>query len=114
MSSSPADRVIQHDLPPAAAGAYAEFLRYIVRLNWGGSEWQESSQDGTLLIDRPEALALGELLNKLGGIDLMRRVTQAALFEDGSGYLEPLPRCMRDAAISEINVAWNGIGEWQS
>ncbi|MBE9172730.1 hypothetical protein IQ216_06400 [Cyanobium sp. LEGE 06143] len=77
---------------------------------WRGYDhWANSEGDG-LLIDVhgqpfPEVRRLGEIANAIGGVEAMQEIAYGLL----SG------RTPFDCAcLSEINVAWNGIGAWQA
>lgn len=92
-------------LPLAAIAAE---LRSIAQENWQGTEnWMESERG---ILDDPRVRKLGEEANDLDGMRAMQLVVGAAFLDDGG-----LARnSCASAALSELNYAWAGIGDWQA
>jgi len=92
-------------LPLAAIAAE---LRSIAQENWQGTENWMSSERG--ILDDPRVRKLGVEAHDIDGMKAMHLVVGAAFLDDG-GFAR---NSCASAALSEINHAWAGIGDWQS
>ena len=88
--------------------ALAAELTETVESNWQGYEAWTTSEEG--LLSSPRIREIGEQANRLGGLNAMFTVAEAALKECGGCYRNQA--CM--AASSELNYVWSGIGDWQA
>lgn len=88
-------------------------LREIAKANWTDYDaWADdeialfSRRDGDDWAVLPEVREIGERAHEIGGRPAMRAVSY--------GTFMPAQTWMDTCAVSELNHAWNGVGNWQA
>lgn len=80
-------------------------LRSIADANWRGYDAWTEDENGAL--DGPRVRELGEQANRIAGFGGMRQLMRLAFEQHADSRLSM-------ACITELNMRWNGIGEWMS
>ena len=95
-------------LPPSQLAEIAEgmrSLRAIAEEQWPGFDDWANNEKGFLLGNN-KIVEIGRTLNRIGGLELMQTICYAT-FPPGEAQSQ-----MERSALSELNWAWHGIGDW--
>ena len=88
----------------------ADELTELIDARWkelGGYDgWLESKKG---LFSDSRARQIGEQLNRVGGFNAMQTITESIHESLGENDDPGLQRCF----LSDINWAWDGIGQWR-
>lgn len=109
--------LISRSVVLVASSPISYYLLGLTHARWNSEIADGKEEDFNLYLrDSPiegTVRSMGELLNDLGGYRLMQDFvhffTVIIPSED-----ETIDRQMTDWARMELNVAWNGIGQWQA